>query len=254
MKLLMALLLGLSTGLAAAKAPVPELLKTPVVDEEQAAVDEDLIAAKPGTVTAAPEPDMSMKGRKGISLGTDFSNLSLGLAWWLTDTQSLRLNVGGAYENSTNDVEPVVPNSGDRALQAIQVDLGSRHLWPANWEVGYAFVQLGLGYSQTDTKSVSNWQRSGSSWSRTDVTSSERLGHVRLGLGVELFWPSRRDVSFEASSSGDFAFGQTASSTLGYTNDPVTYPALLALQGTGVVRRFGMSSQNILTKLNFYFR
>lgn len=264
MKTLTMLLMAafLAAPLAAAKAKpkpaadaavAPALVATPAVDKVEAEADRDLEAAKPQGEPEEKPADLSMKGRKILALGMSQGLLApmprLTAGWWLSERNSLRFSVAGNYDH-------VMPRDGSEAettSEQLQVEAAVRSTMADLGDFGALFSQLGIGgyWQHSHNSSVSAM----GGWNQTSVLDQDGKGGIcSLRAGGEVFWPGRRDLSFEASWGAVLTYSLLDVAQDYSSDSPILHPA--PARSTHGHSEFQLSTDfaNALAAINFYFR
>ncbi len=245
-----------------AARPAPTLAATPAVDVDEAETDSDLETAKPSGEPETQPADMGLKGRMGVSIGTNPDlTTALSLDWWYSERNSLRISISGSY---TNDPSPTVLDGGTESQLNwnYAVEVGVRSALVDLGNLGFLFSQLSLGAGQGRS-----WYEYGDSYydpfaagdTETQTTANDlRFSDELLGLrlGAEIFWPGHRDLSFEASWGSYLKWTQNQASLVYTSTDPLNYPTPTPARDAGNSSELQVLSNSTgwTGAINFYFR
>jgi hypothetical protein len=256
---------GAASGIAV-EPSAPALVPTPDVDTVDAESDPDLDKAKP---TGEPEQkplDLGMKGRLGISLNTD-PNLTTGLSfdWWTGERDSIRFTVSGSYLDSPSPTYNALPSNdgygGSSTLNwSYGAEIAVRSAWFDLGDLGFVYSQVSLGGGQSQSWSQyqglwdDRWAASGKYTLIYESDNEQTYGLFGLRLGAEVFWPGRRDLSFEASWGAALKWSQNSSNAQQTSSDPANEPAPARQSGTADGFQILTNSAGWTAAINFYFR
>jgi hypothetical protein len=245
-----------------ARRPAPTLAPTPALDVDEAETDQDLERAEPKGEPTEQPVDRSLKGRMGVSVGTNPDlTTALSVDWWYSERNCLRISISGNY---TNNPSPTVSDGGSESQLTWNygVEAGVRSALVDLGGLGFLFSQLSIGAGQGR-----NWYQYGESFADNQVpggidaqttTNDLRFSDELLGLrlGAEVFWPGHRDLSFEASWGSYLKWSQNQASLVYTSTDPLNYPTPLPARVAGDASELQVLSNSTgwTGAINFYFR
>ncbi len=202
--------MGVQAAKPAAKAatkPAPKAAAEPSATPEVKTTDApevtypDLKEAMPAMRQGTEEPlggyrDRGLKDRSAwtfgvASIGGAYAP-KLGHRYWMHDSVAWQAALGGSYAENSGSLW------GNSTFSSSQVEeLGLRFKVAPLGQAGFAFIDLGLGASQSRLFETSRYIYPTYTQFRERIQVASGYGASVRG-GAELFWPGSRSVSFEA--------------------------------------------------------